>query len=246
MKKRGIYIVLQNKKLTRDVYEMILAGDTQWITRPGQFVNIELAGKYLRRPISLCDWDTGTITLIYKVVGEGTEQMSRLQNYEKLDLLTGLGNGFDTSAGFTKAVVAGGGVGIPPLYRLTKELLKTGKEVAVALGFNTATEAFYVQKFKALGCAVFVSTADGSIGTKGYVTDAIKESNTAYDYFFTCGPKAMLKAVSELCACEGQLSFEERMGCGFGACMGCTCRTKYGNKRICVDGPVLLNSEVIW
>ncbi len=246
MYKNAIYTVLENRPLTDTVWRMVLEGDTQWITRPGQFVNIALAGRYLRRPISVSDYDERTLTIIYKVVGEGTRQMSTMSAGTTLDLLTGLGNGFDTTKAAEKNLLVGGGVGVPPLYNLAKRLLAEGREVTVVLGFNTASECFYEEEFKALGCRVVVTTVDGSKGVKGFVTTAIAEEKLAFDYFFSCGPLLMLKALYDATACEGQLSFEERMGCGFGACMGCSCKTKYGNKRICVDGPVLLKEEVIW
>ena len=246
MYKNAIYTVLENRPLTDTVWRMVLEGDTQWITRPGQFVNIALAGRYLRRPISVSDYDERTLTIIYKVVGEGTRQMSTMSAGTTLDLLTGLGNGFDTTKAAEKNLLVGGGVGVPPLYNLAKRLLAEGREVTVVLGFNTASECFYEEEFKALGCRVVVTTVDGSKGVKGFVTTAIAEEELLFDYFFSCGPLPMLKALYDATACEGQLSFEERMGCGFGACMGCSCKTKYGNKRICVDGPVLLKEEVIW
>ncbi len=225
---------------------MTLSGDTQWIERPGQFVNIALEGRYLRRPISVCDYDGATLTLVYKVVGGGTEQMSRLKPGAELDLLTGLGNGFDTKNTARKPLLVGGGVGVPPLCNLAKKLLSEGLKVQVVLGFNTAAEVFYADEFRTLGCEVHVATADGSAGTKGFVTTAIAEKVADFDYFYACGPIPMLKALCDSVAQDGQLSFEERMGCGFGGCMGCTCQTKYGNKRICKEGPVLTKGEVIW
>ena len=246
MYKKGIYEILRNEPLTDAVWRMVLGGDTEWITRPGQFVNIALEGHYLRRPISVCDWDGRTLTLIYKVVGDGTAQMSRMQPGQRLDLLTGLGNGFSTRNEASRPLLVGGGVGVPPLYNLAKRLLADGREVAVVLGFNTAAEVFYRDEFAQLGCRVVVATADGTEGVRGFVTDAIRESGLAYDYFYACGPLPMLRALSDATKCSGQLSFEERMGCGFGACMGCSCKTKYGNKRICKEGPVLTKEEVIW
>ena len=246
MYKKGIYKIVANAPLTRDVYRMVLEGDTQWIIRPGQFVNIELDGLYLRRPISICDWDEKTITIIYKVVGHGTEQMSKMSVGKELDVLTGLGNGFNPDIECNKALLVGGGVGVPPLYRLAKELLAQGKKVSVVLGFNTAAEVFYAEEFRQLGAEVYVSTADGSMGVKGFVTDAIRESGVTFDYFYACGPLPMLKALCDNCTQRGELSFEERMGCGFGACMGCSCKTLTGNKRICKEGPVMRREEIIW
>ena len=241
---QGFYEIKSNKKLTDSIFEMVLIGDTSSITAPGQFINIKLDGFYLRRPISICDYDDNTITIIYKVVGEGTEVMSKMNAGEKLDVLCGLGNGFDTSKSLDKPVLVGGGVGVPPMYNLCKELIAEGKKVTVILGFNKKDEIFYEDEFKKLGADVKVTTVDGSYGIKGFVTDALKE--TEYSYFFTCGPMPMFKAIESTATTSGQYSFEERMGCGFGACMGCSCKTKYGNKRICKDGPVLEREEIIW
>ncbi len=241
---QGFYEIKSNVKLTESIYEMVLCGDTSSITAPGQFINIKLDGFYLRRPISICDYDDKTITIIYKVVGEGTEVMSKLSSGEKLDVLCGLGNGFDTSKAMEKPVLIGGGVGVPPMYNLCKKLINEGKTVTVILGFNKKDEIFYEDEFKKLGANVKVTTVDGSYGIKGFVTDALKE--TEYSYFYTCGPMPMFKAIESTATTSGQYSFEERMGCGFGACMGCSCKTKYGNKRICKDGPVLVREEIIW
>ena len=246
MYKKGIYKVVANEPLTPDVWRMVLAGDTQWITRPGQFVNIELDGLYLRRPISISDWSEDAITIIYKVVGRGTEQMSRMTEGQELDVLTGLGNGFDADVECQQPLLVGGGVGVPPLYRLAKELIARGRKVSVVLGFNTAKEVFYADEFRTLGADVYVSTADGTVGTKGFVTDAIRENGVEFDFFYSCGPLPMLKALCDCTEVSGELSFEERMGCGFGACMGCSCKTLAGNKRICKDGPVMKREEIIW
>lgn len=242
MYKQNIYEIVSNSALTENVFKMILKGDTKYITAPGQFINILLSGKFLRRPISVCDYDDKTITIIYKVVGEGTAQLSKMQSGEKLDCLTGLGNGYNISKS-KKPLVIGGGVGVPPMYNLAKCLIENNQIPTVILGFNTKSEIFYEQEFKALGCKVIVATADGSYGVKGFVTDAIPDD---YDYFYTCGPMPMFKAIESVAKTSGQYSFEERMGCGFGACMGCSCKTKYGNKRICKDGPVLEREEIIW
>ncbi len=241
---QGFYEIKSNVKLTESIYEMVLEGDTSSITAPGQFINIKLDGFYLRRPISICDYDDTTITIIYKVVGDGTEVMSKMNAGEKLDVLCGLGNGFDTSKSLDKPVLIGGGVGVPPMYNLCKKLIADGKKVSVILGFNKKEEIFYEDEFKKLGADVKVTTVDGSYGVKGFVTDALKD--TEYTYFYTCGPMPMFKAIEATATTSGQYSFEERMGCGFGACMGCSCKTKYGNKRICKDGPVLTREEIIW
>lgn len=241
---QGFYEIKSNKKLTDSIFEMVLEGDTSSITAPGQFINIKLDGFYLRRPISICDYNDTTITIIYKVVGEGTEVMSKLNAGTELDVLCGLGNGFDTSKSMDKPVLIGGGVGVPPMYNLCKKLIAEGKKVTVILGFNKKDEIFYEDEFKKLGADVKVTTVDGSYGIKGFVTDALKD--TDYSYFYTCGPMPMFKAIESTATTSGQYSFEERMGCGFGACMGCSCKTKYGNKRICKDGPVLVREEIIW
>lgn len=246
MYKKDNYKIRSNEPLTSSVWRMVLEGDTQWIARPGQFVNIELTGRYLRRPISISDYDDETITLIYKVVGSGTEQMSHLKRDQELDLLVGLGNGFDVAASGPKPLLVGGGVGVPPLYNLCKVLLAAGKQPTVILGFNKADEIFYRQEFEALGAEVYVATADGSVGVKGFVTDVLREKGVDYDYFYACGPLPMLRALSQTTTTSGELSFEERMGCGFGACMGCSCKTLTGNKRICKEGPVMKKEEIIW
>ena len=236
--------VIENKGIARDVYKMVLCGDTSEITQPGQFVNIKIDGMFLRRPISVCDRDGETLTLIYKVVGEGTEMMSRYEEGRELDVLTGLGNGYDTSLSGDTPLLVGGGVGVPPLYLLCKELVAQGKKPSVVLGFNNVEDVFYEDEFKALGVSVRVATADGTYGTKGFVTDAM--NGLVYSYFYTCGPEPMLKALFRATTTEGQLSFEERMGCGFGACMGCSCKTVTGYKRICKEGPVLKKGEILW
>ncbi len=241
--KQSLFQIVSNEALTDSVYKMILSGDTSAITAPGQFVNIQLTGKFLRRPISVCDYDESTLTIIYKVVGAGTEQMSAMKPGEMLDILTGLGNGYDLNLAGDRPVLLGGGVGVPPMYNLAKKLIAMGKEVSVILGFNTASEIFYEQEFKALGCKTYVTTVDGSYGKKGFVTDALPEN---YTYFYTCGPEPMLKAVYRATTTSGQMSFEERMGCGFGACMGCSCKTLTGYKRICKDGPVMKKEEILW
>lgn len=223
---------------------MKLKGDVSDITAPGQFINIKLDGFFLRRPISVCDCEDDVVTIIYKVVGAGTEVMAEMQSGERVDVLTGLGNGYDLAKAGDRPLLLGGGAGVPPMYMLCRQLLSEGKKVSVVLGFNTEEEVFFEEEFRTLGADVTVTTADGSVGVKGFVTDAMK--NMDYTYFYTCGPEPMLKAIDKVAVTSGQLSFEERMGCGFGACMGCSCKTKYGNKRICKDGPVLTREEIIW
>lgn len=236
--------ITDNKKIAEKTYFMSLEGDTSAITKPGQFINIKLDGFFLRRPISVCDCENGKLSIIYKVVGNGTKEMSELPVGAELDILSGLGNGYDTSKSGDCPVLIGGGVGVPPMYLLCKKLVSKGKKATVILGFNSEKEVFGVDEFKATGAEVYVTTVDGSVGTKGFVTDVLK--NLDYTYFYTCGPMPMFKAIESIAKTSGQYSFEERMGCGFGACMGCTCKTKYGNKRICKDGPVLEREEIVW
>lgn len=238
------FTVSENKRIAPSVYKMALEGDVSSVTAPGQFVNIALEGKYLRRPISICDSENGTLTLIYKLVGTGTEQMSNLKPGVTLDILIPLGNGYLLDKSFSRPLLIGGGVGVPPMYMLAKRLIEKGYVPSVILGFNTKDEIFFEDEFKALGCNVTVTTADGSYGKKGFVTAAF--DGIEFDYTFSCGPLPMLKAVYSSCICDGQYSFEERMGCGFGACMGCSCKTITGYKRICKDGPVLERSEILW
>ena len=239
-----IFTIKSQKKIAEDVMLAVLSGDTSDIKASGQFVNIKLDGFFLRRPISVCDYDEETLTLIYKIVGEGTAEMSRYKEGTKLDVLTGLGNGYDLSMSGEYPLLIGGGVGVPPMYNLCKKLINEGKKPTVILGFNSKKDVFFEDEFNALGATTFVTTVDGSYGIKGFVTDAMGDID--YTYFYTCGPEPMLKAVYNVSKTSGQFSFEERMGCGFGACMGCSCKTKYGNKRICKDGPVLTKEEIIW
>ena len=241
--KQSIFEILENTALTKDVFKMVLSGDTSAITASGQFVNIQLEGLYLRRPISVCDWDEKTLTIVYKVVGKGTEAMSKMAPGVKLDVLTGLGNGYDLTKAGANPVLLGGGVGVPPMYGCAKRLVEMGIKPTVILGFNVKDEIFYEEEFKALGCRTIVTTVDGSYGVKGFVTNALPEN---YTHFYTCGPEPMLKAVYKATNTSGQMSFEERMGCGFGACMGCSCKTLTGYKRICKDGPVMMKEEILW
>ena len=270
--KKSIFTIKTNDPLTRDVFKMDLSGDSSAITTPGQFVNVQLDGRFLRRPISVCDKTADGIVLIYKTVGHGTEQLAQMQPGQQLDLLTGLGNGYDTSKSSDRPLLIGGGVGVPPMYWLCRELIGQGKEVTVILGFNTKDEIFYQKEFTDLGAKVIVTTVDGSFGTKGFVTDGMKQleneaagcaalpdreakepaavcqpcSTAPYTYIYTCGPLPMFRAINQAAKTSGQFSFEERMGCGFGACMGCSCKTITGYKRICKDGPVLEREEIIW
>ncbi len=240
---QSIFEITENRPLARGIHRMRLRGDTSAVTAPGQFVNLLLEGRFLRRPISVCDWEEGELTFIYKVLGKGTEEMTRFPAGKALDLLTGLGNGFDLSCSGPRPLLIGGGVGVPPLYGLAKRLLAEGKQPWAVRGFNTGEEVFYEEEFRALGCRVTVATADGSRGVRGFVTDALPEGGS---YYYTCGPEAMLRAVFRAARGSGQLSFEERMGCGFGACMGCSCETVTGYKRICRAGPVLRKEELLW
>ena len=252
-----MFTIRSNRKLTQTVCEMVLAGDTSACERPGQFLNIKLDGLFLRRPISVCDYDDEAIKILYKIVGKGTQAMAEMQPGQTLDVLTGLGNGYDVSKAGASPVLIGGGVGIPPLYGLLKALNRQrtaerskdgeaarAEKIRVILGFNTKKEIFYREEFEAAGAEVLLATADGSAGTKGFVTDVLEGLD--YSYFYTCGPEAMFRAIERIAKTSGQYSFEERMGCGFGACMGCSCKTKYGSKRICKDGPVLEREEILW
>lgn len=241
--KQGKFQITENIPLARDIMSLRLGGDTGAIVRPGQFVNIQVEGCFLRRPLSVCDWDDGSLALVYRIAGRGTELLSKMES-GSLDLLTGLGNGFDTSLSGDRPLLIGGGLGFTPLYALAKSLIKEEKQVQVILGFASKEQAVYVDKFKALGCKVTVCTEDGSLGIKGYVTKAME--GLSYSYFYTCGPEAMFRAVSDCSITSGQFSFEQRMGCGFGACMGCSCETLYGVKRICREGPVLIKEEIKW
>lgn len=240
----SIFTVISNEKIAKNTYKMLLSGNTDG-GRPGQFVNIKIDGFFLRRPISVCDIEENTLTLIYKTVGAGTDKLSKTEKGEKLDILAFLGNGYDLSKSGEAPLLIGGGVGVPPLFLLAKKLVKEGKTPTAILGFNSANEIFLKDEFEAIGVKTFIATADGSVGTRGFVTDVMKNADI-YTYFYTCGPEPMLRAVYGESKTDGEFSFEERMGCGFGACVGCTCKTKYGNKRICRDGPVLSKEEIIW
>lgn len=247
--KQGIFTIEKNRKLAPSVYEMILTGDASECGRPGQFINIKIDGLFLRRPISVCDYSENAIKIIYKVVGKGTRAMADMRQGESLDVLTGLGNGYDITKAGKNPVLIGGGVGIPPLYGLVKALKAEGEKekirsIRVILGFNTAEEIFYKEEFEEAGAKVLLATRDGSAGIQGLVTDVL--SDMEYSYFYACGPEAMFRAIEGVAKTSGQYSFEERMGCGFGACMGCSCETKYGSKRICKDGPVLEREEILW
>lgn len=239
-----IYTVTENACIAEKIYKMILSGDISEIKAPGQFVNLKLDGFFLRRPISVCDAENNNLTLIYKIVGKGTDRMSKLKAGKKLDVLTGLGNGYDITLSGNNPLLVGGGVGIPPLYMLCKRLIEKKAKPTIILGFGIAGEVFYENEFKELGVPVYVTTADGSYGQKGFVTDVMKNLN--YTYFYACGPEPMFRAIDKIAQTGGQYSFEERMGCGFGACMGCSCKTLAGSKRICREGPVMKREEIIW
>ena len=242
--KKEIFEIINNVKIAENVFEMTLSGDVSEIKSAGQFVNVSVPDCYLRRPISVADSCADKLTLVYKVVGKGTDIMSGLKSGDKLDILVGLGNGYDLSASGERPLLIGGGVGIPPLYMLFKELIKEGKKPLVALGFNTKSEIFYSDRFAALGADVYLTTVDGSQGAKGFVTDVIKTLD--YTYFYACGPMPMFRAIESVVKTDGEYSMEEKMACGFGACMGCSCKTKGGSKRVCKDGPVFKRSEILW
>ena len=237
------FTLISNRQVAKNTYEWVLTGETKGI-REGQFVNIKLDGFYLRRPISVCNCDGDRLTLIFKVVGDGTKVMAEAKEGEKFLILTGLGNGYNLAKSGHAPLLIGGGAGVPPMYLAARKLVAKGITPTVILGFNTADEVFYKDEFEALGCKVLITTADGSVGIKGFVTNAM--ADLEYTYFYTCGPEPMLKAVYNASVTDGEFSFEERMGCGFGACMGCSCETKYGYKRICRDGPVLMKEEIVW
>lgn len=234
----------KNIEIAKNTYLWELSGDISDITASGQFVNIKLDGFFLRRPISVCDAEGDRLTIIFKAVGHGTEMMAKASVGEEFYVLTGLGNGYDLTKSGDKPLLIGGGAGVPPMYMLCKQLIREGKQPTVILGFNTASEVFYKDEFEALGAKVLIATADGSVGIKGFVTNAM--DGVDYTYFYTCGPEPMLKAVYKASLTSGQMSFEERMGCGFGACMGCSCKTLTGYKRICKEGPVLTKEEILW
>ncbi len=237
--------VKENKPIAREVFRMKLISPGHGFTVPGQFLNIKIDGLYLRRPISICDWDYESIDIIYKVIGKGTEALSKMAPGDEISALMPLGNGFNMSRCGQKPLLIGGGVGTPPLYGSAKALIAQGKKPLAVLGFNNAQDAMLIKEFEALGVPVYVTTVDGTLGQKGFVTDAIHELSGYTDYC-ACGPEPMLKAVYAACPTDGQLSFEARMACGFGACMGCSCESKSGSKRICKDGPVLLKEDLLW
>ena len=242
--KQGIYTIIEHTPLTKDVYRMVLSGDTSAMTMPGQFVEISLPGFFLRRPISVCDYDGKTITLIYKVVGQGTDSMAQMKEGGSLDMLVGLGHGFDVEKSGESPLLVGGGVGVPPLFNLAKKLIAAGRAVTVILGFNRADEIFYTREFEEIGARVVVTTVDGSVGVKGFVTDALPEH---FSYVYSCGPMPMLRALYKAAQDKGgEFSLEERMGCGFGACMGCSIMTKEGSRRVCKDGPVFDKEVLEW
>ena len=242
--KTGFFTLKSNERIAKNTYEWVLEGDTSDITASGQFVNIKLDGFYLRRPISVCDVQGDLLTLIFKVVGDGTEKMASAKPGDKFDVMTGLGNGYALERAGDAPLLIGGGAGVPPMYLLARKLAAMGKKITVILGFGSESEVFYKEKFEALGAKTLIATADGSIGIRGFVTDAM--AGLDYSYFYTCGPEPMLKAIYDKSKSDGEFSFEERMGCGFGACMGCSCETKYKYKRICRDGPVLTKEEIVW
>ena len=242
--KQGLFMILENEELAPDVHQLILEGDTSDIKCAGQFVDIKLDGHFLRRPFSICDWSASTLTVVYRTVGKGTAELAQYEPGKTVELLTGLGNGFDTSVSGDKPLLVAGGSGVPMMYALAKALVAEGKEVSAVLGYRTASDVFLARAIEALGVKVIVTTEDGSLGTKGFVTDAMKDLD--YTYFYTCGPEAMFRAIDAIAKTSGQFSFEARMGCGYGACMGCTMETKNGYKRVCKDGPVLVREELIW
>ena len=242
--RQDVFEIASKRNLAPGVYEMVLRGASTEDCTPGRFVQLKLDSFYLRRPISVCDAEDGKLTLVYKTVGRGTEAMAQYASGKHIDVLTGLGNGYDLDRSGDRPLLIGGGAGVPPMYLLARRLIAQGKRPTVILGFNRAEEIFYAERFRELGIETIIATADGSVGVKGFVTDAMEGLD--YTYTYACGPEPMLKAVYNRASTSGEYSFEERMGCGFGACMGCSCETKYGNKRICKDGPVLTKEEIVW
>ena len=244
MKKQN-YTIAENRLIAADTYKLVLVGEGNV---DGEFVHIDIPGYYLRRPFSVCDTDANGLTLLYKTVGEGTRKLAALPEGTELSVLTGLGRGFDEKACRKKALLVGGGLGAAPLFPLAKRLKAEGKEVTVILGFNKADEIVLEKAFKALCDRLVLATLDGSVGTKGFVTDAIKgmADNNGYDYFYTCGPMVMMKAVCQLLKGPGEASLEERMGCGAGFCYGCSIQTKNGPRRVCKDGPVFKKEDILW
>lgn len=238
--------IASNERIAAKTYRMVLEGDTSDFTAPGQFANVAVEGKFLRRPISVCDYSEDSLTLLYDVVGDGTRQMSEMKPGTVLNLLTGLGNGFDTEVKTQRPVLVGGGIGVAPLLNLAKALRRAGKEPEIILGFNTAADVVLEKEFKDMGFRTVVTTADGSYGVKGFVTDAPGWKEDAYDYFYACGPMPMLRALCGIPVIPGELSLDERMACGFGVCMCCSLETRDGAKRICKDGPVFKKEELIW
>ena len=242
--KQSMFKILKNEELAPDVHRLILEGDTSAIAQAGQFVDLKLDGHFLRRPFSICDWNASTLTVVYRTVGKGTAELAGYAPGKMIELLTGLGNGFDSAVSGDKPLLVAGGSGVPMMYALAKELVAQGKQVTAVLGYRTASDVFLAHDIELLGVNVIITTEDGSVGTKGFVTDAMKDLD--YTYFYTCGPEAMFKAIHSIAKTSGQFSFEARMGCGYGACMGCTMETKNGYKRVCKDGPVLVREELLW
>lgn len=242
--KQSTFMVLKNYPIIQGVYKLVLSGDTSAIVNPGQFVDIQVKGHFLRRPFSVCDWDKETVTVVYRTIGKGTKDLAAAVPGEGLDVLTGLGNGFDTSLSGNTPLLVAGGSGVPMMYALAKKFIAEGKTVTAVLGYRSVHDIFLADDIRHLGVNVHITTEDGSLGTKGFVTDVMKDLD--YSYFYTCGPEAMFEAIDKVAKTSGQFSFEARMGCGYGACMGCTCETKYGAKRICKDGPVLVREEIVW
>ncbi len=242
--KQEIFEVISNTNLAQRIYKIVLKGNTEAIERPGQFVDIKTGNYFLRRPIAVCDYTEDSLTIVFKVFGGGTEWLSEVKPGDKLDLLVGLGNGYDTSLSGDRPLLLGGGAGTPPLYCLCKQLIAEGKKPTVVLGFNTFEDVFFKKEFKELGVILYITTADGSYGTRGFVTTPMPEID--YTYFYCCGPDLMMKTVYDESKTSGQFSFEERMGCGFGACMGCSRKTKSGTKRVCKEGPVFFKEDILW
>ncbi len=241
--KQGLFRIAENRPLTEKVSRLCLEGDCSHVGEPGQFVDLRLEGLFLRRPLSVCDVEGDRLTLLYEESGKGTALLRTLPEGTVLDVLTGLGRGFDRSLAGSSPLLIAGGTGASPLYGLAKRLCAEGRDVTVILGFATAAERFYEEEFRALGVTLCVCTEDGSYGRAGFVTEAMDRPAS---YFYTCGPKAMMQSVCARAETDGQLSLAVRMGCGFGACMGCRVETISGGRRVCKDGPVFGKGEILW
>ena len=243
--KRAVFTVLGNERISADVFDLRLSGDTSELVGSGQFVNADIPDLYLRRPISICDYSPGEMRLVIKIVGKGTQKMASLKEGDPVDLLVPLGNGFDTAKSGKTPYLFGGGVGVAPMVRLAKDLIGQGKKTTVVLGFNSSSDVILYDDYcRIVGKEnVFVTTVDGSFGQKGFVTEVNADGAS---FVYSCGPLPMMKALDKAIECGAEYSFESRMGCGFGACMGCTLASAGGPVRVCREGPVFRKGEILW